>query len=192
MARSKEFDEKEVLRKAMKLFWHQGYEKTSMQDLVEYMGIHRRSMYDTFGDKHSLFMKALEHYCDMMGNKINTIMNQEQTVKQAIRNLFEMTLQRTNEQPVGCLLVNTAVELALHDEEAADTVSKRFFDTERIIYELLLRGQESGEISAHHNPEKLSWFLNNSLVGFRVMVKTTDDKVKLASIIDMTMGVLDS
>ena len=55
MARSKEFEENEVLDKAMKLFWEQGYEKTSMTDLVEHMGIHRRSLYDTFGDKHHCF-----------------------------------------------------------------------------------------------------------------------------------------
>lgn len=58
MARSKEFDEKAVLRKAMELFWEQGYEKTSMQDLVDHMGIHRRSIYDTFGDKRSLFLAS--------------------------------------------------------------------------------------------------------------------------------------
>lgn len=192
MARTKEFDENDVLRKAMELFWRQGYEKTSMQDLVEHMGIHRRSMYDTFGDKHSLFMKALERYCDLMRSKIETQMKQQQSAKQAIRSLFELTIHRTDQQPVGCLLVNTAVELAIHDQEAAETVSKRFSNTERVLYELLLRGQKSGEISVHHDAKKLSWFLNNSLAGFRVMVKTTDDKEKLASIIDMTLDVLDS
>ncbi|MGO2638704.1 MAG: TetR/AcrR family transcriptional regulator, partial [Enterococcus viikkiensis] len=59
MARVKEFDETEVLTKAMQLFWQQGYEKTSMQELVDVMGIHRRSIYDTFGDKHQLFLKSL-------------------------------------------------------------------------------------------------------------------------------------
>ena len=62
MARSKEFEETVVLDKAMRLFWEQGYEKTSMTDLVEHMGIHRRSLYDTFGDKHSLFLKAMDRY----------------------------------------------------------------------------------------------------------------------------------
>lgn len=55
MGRSREFDENVVLQKAMELFWKQGYEKTSLNDLVEHMGIHRRSLYDTFGDKHTLF-----------------------------------------------------------------------------------------------------------------------------------------
>ena len=65
MARSKEFEENEVLEKAMRLFGDQGYEKTSMSDLIEHMGIHRRSLYDTFGDKHTLFLKAMDRFGDM-------------------------------------------------------------------------------------------------------------------------------
>lgn len=67
MARIKEFDEDVVLLKAMRLFWEQGYEKTSMQDLVTHMGVHKRSMYDTFGDKHTLYIKALKRYGDVVG-----------------------------------------------------------------------------------------------------------------------------
>ncbi|KAA2299393.1 helix-turn-helix transcriptional regulator, partial [Clostridioides difficile] len=62
MARGKEFEESVVLDKAMRLFWEQGYEKTSMTDLVNHMGIHRKSLYDTFGDKHTLFLKAVDLY----------------------------------------------------------------------------------------------------------------------------------
>lgn len=62
MARTKAFEIDAVLDKAMRLFWTQGYEKTSMQDLVDNMGINRKSIYDTFGDKHTLFLKALARY----------------------------------------------------------------------------------------------------------------------------------
>ncbi len=60
MARQKEFDRDEVLHKAMEVFWTRGYEGTSIQDLVKHMGINRQSIYDTFGDKHSLFLQALD------------------------------------------------------------------------------------------------------------------------------------
>lgn len=63
MGRSREFDENVVLQKAMELFWKQGYEKTSLNDLVEHMGIHRRSLYDTFGDKHTLFLRTVDFLC---------------------------------------------------------------------------------------------------------------------------------
>ena len=69
MGRSKEFDEKEALQKAMLIFWEQGYEKTSINDLVEGIGIHRKSLYDTFGGKHELFLKVIENYNEIIKNK---------------------------------------------------------------------------------------------------------------------------
>ncbi|MFP5115225.1 TetR/AcrR family transcriptional regulator [Bacillaceae bacterium C204] len=191
MARNKEFDENEVLRKAMELFWIQGYEKTSMQDLVKYMGIHRRSLYDTFGDKHTLFIKALDHYNEIIRTRIENEVNQLNSVKDAIRQLFEMVIVRDKQQLIGCLTVNTAVELSLHDDQAAEKVVESFSKTELLLNNLVLSGQKSGEISRHHDAKKISEFLHNSLVGLRVMTKTTDDIEKLNNIIDITLSVLD-
>lgn len=191
MVRIKEYDENEALQKAMVLFWTQGYEKTSMQDLVTHMGIHRRSMYATFGDKHTLFMKALERYEEVVGIKINSQVKPLDSVKQAIRRLFEIAIYKNEKEPIGCLTVNTAVELSLHDEEVAEKVVDSFSKTEKLLYKLLLRGQTLGEISNHHDAEKLSQFIHNSLVGLRVLAKTSDDREKLESIIDMALSVLD-
>ncbi|PAD21936.1 TetR/AcrR family transcriptional regulator [Terribacillus saccharophilus] len=191
MARNKEFDENEVLRKAMELFWIQGYEKTSMQDLVKYMGIHRRSLYDTFGDKHTLFIKALEHYNEIIRIRTENKVNRLESVKDAIRQLFEMVIVRDEQQIIGCLTVNTAVELSLHDDQAAEKVVESFSKTELLLNNLVLRGQKSGEISKHLDAKKTSEFLHNSLVGLRVMTKTTDDIEKLNNVIDITLSVLD-
>ncbi|MFJ6413988.1 MULTISPECIES: TetR/AcrR family transcriptional regulator [Terribacillus] len=191
MARNKEFDENEVLRKAMELFWIQGYEKTSMQDLVKNMGIHRRSLYDTFGDKHTLFIKALEHYNETIRSRTENKVNQLESVKEAIRQLFEMVIVRDKQQIIGCLTVNTAVELSLHDDQAAEKVLESFSETELLLNKLVLRGQQSGEISNHLDAKKTSEFLHNSLVGLRVMTKTTDDIDKLNNVIDITLSVLD-
>ena len=117
MARSKEFEIDDVLEKAMNLFWHQGYEKTSMQDLVTGMGIHKRSMYDTFGDKHTLYIKAVKRYEQSVSDKMQKKFQGKSSVRTAIRSLYEMVLDRTEEKPKGCLMVNTAVELSLHDPE---------------------------------------------------------------------------
>ncbi|ASN06386.1 TetR/AcrR family transcriptional regulator [Virgibacillus necropolis] len=191
MARSKEFDENAVLHRAMKLFWHQGYEKTSMQDLVAHMGIHRRSIYDTFGGKHALYMKALERYSETVEAKIEKQIKSLDSVKLSIRRLLEMAIYRKEQRPSGCLTVNTAVELALHDQEAGEKVMDSFSNTEKLLYGLLLRGQKSGEISNHHDAERLSQFFHNSFVGLRVLAKTTDDKQKMEEIIDTTLSILD-
>lgn len=126
MARSKEFDIDDVLLKAMTIFWQQGYEKTSMQDLVTGMGIHKRSMYDTFGDKHTLYIKALERYASLISSRMESRIEGITSAKAAIRLLFEATIHRSEEEPKGCMLVNTAVELSGHDPEAAGRANEAF------------------------------------------------------------------
>ena len=191
MARSKEFDVNQVLRKAMELFWQQGYEKTSMQELVDYMGIHRRSIYDTFGDKRTLFLSALSHYEELITSETKKRVDSKLLVKQGIREVFNMIIYPDLSLPKGCLSVNAAVELSLLDEEIAKKIAGTFTKTEALFYELLKQGQENGEISKNHDPEALSLFLHNSLVGLRVVVKIEADTKKLESIVDMTLSVLD-
>jgi len=191
MARHKEFDEAMVLRKAMVLFWRNGYEKTSMQDLVDYMNIHRRSIYDTFGDKQTLFLRALQLFEETTGKKMEQEIKPTQSVKLAIRKLFEMSVSSNEKKPPGCLIVNTAVELSLHDEEIADRIRNSFNKTEAFIYELLVQGQMNGEISQKLDLVKATQFIHSSYIGIRVLCKTTDDQVKLENIIDSTLAILE-
>jgi Transcriptional regulator len=191
LARSKEFDEDAVLLKAMKLFWAQGYEKTSMQDLVEQMGIHRRSIYDTFGDKHALYLRALKRYSDTVWNSIEQRAQSSQSAQAAIRSVMEAAVDRNEERPPGCLMVNTAVELALHDPELEACVNQSWSGTEELFRNLIIQGQQAGELSASLDAELLAPYLNNSLIGLRVMAKTQYNREKLKQIIATTMSILD-
>ncbi|OME75891.1 TetR family transcriptional regulator [Paenibacillus sp. FSL A5-0031] len=191
MARIKEFDEDAVLLKGMRLFWEQGYEKTSMQELVSHMGIHKGSMYDTFGDKHSLYIKTLKRYSEMLEQSVKRRMDVTRSAKEAIRMLFEMAIHQREEFPEGCFLVNTAVELAKRDSQARDWVHLNWASTEQLIRDLIVEGQQSGEFPKTHNAEWLSYYFNNALIGLRVMVKSTTNREKLSQIIEMTMSVLE-
>lgn len=190
MARTKEFDEDAVLLKAMRLFWEMGYEKTSMQDLVSFMGVHKRSMYDTFGDKRSLYIKALTRYRDTIEAKIACRMKEAASAKEAIRMVFDIVVHEEEDAPTGCFMVNTAVELALHDEELRAMVQESQVYFENLLQELIVKGQESGEFSRELDPAALSGYLQNSLTGLRVLVKTTDDRERLNGIIDTTLSLL--
>ncbi|MCM3629662.1 TetR/AcrR family transcriptional regulator [Paenibacillus glycanilyticus] len=191
MGRSKEFDEDAVLLKAMKLFWTQGYEKTSMQDLVEHMGIHRRSIYDTFGDKHALYLLALKRYGDTVWKSIEQRANGSFTSKAAIRTLLEAAVAENEERPQGCLMVNTAVELAVHDPEFEACVSQSWDITEELIRDLIIKGQQTGELAAELDADLLASYFNNALTGLRVIVKTQYKREKLHQIIETTMSMLD-
>ncbi|WML43237.1 TetR/AcrR family transcriptional regulator [Neobacillus sp. PS3-40] len=193
MSRNREFDEKVVLRKAMELFWKQGYEKTSMQDLVDYMGIHRRSIYDTFGDKRSLFLASLTYYETFVIETFTGIISNSTTVKKAVRDVFNYVIQSAelDVYPTGCLSVNAAVELSLLDQDIKHIVTKMFKDTEAMFEQMLEEGRKKGELNEELNPQITAQFLHNNLVGLRVMVKTNYSKEELESILDLMLKVLD-
>ncbi|MEC0180901.1 TetR/AcrR family transcriptional regulator [Paenibacillus peoriae] len=190
MARYKEFEVNEVLDKAIQLFWEQGYEKTSMQELVDFMGIHRRSIYDTFGDKHSLFMKALERYGAIQNKKMRLLVEKQEPVKELIRQFFESSLERKGD-PQGCFIVNSGVELGLLDPEVSSFVEDSYSKTEKLLYNLILFGQQTGEIKAHLDSEVLSHYFMNVWLGLRTMVKTATNQGKLSGIINTSLSILD-
>ena len=190
MARSKEFNEEEALDKAMEIFWKQGYEKTSIQDLVDQMGIHRRSLYDTFGDKHSLFVQTLERYESLIAAQIRKQITEEMTTVESIRKIFELAVYSDNASPKGCLMVNTAVELSLLDNEVSQRIQSAFKQTENLIADLLIRGQARGEVARSFDIGELARYIHNALIGVRVLVKMTADPKEFDSTIDMTLSIL--
>lgn len=190
MARSKEFDENEVLDKAMKLFWEQGYEKTSMSDLVEHMGIHRRSLYDTFTDKHTLFLKALERFSSRSSARLAAGIKQAETASKALQFVYDSMIEGEEDAPPGCMIVNSAVELAVRDAEVDARTSGIFGNTEQTIKEIIVWGQQTGEFTNKADAGELAEYVHNTLAGLRVMRRTSAAKEKLRRIADLSMGLL--
>jgi TetR/AcrR family transcriptional repressor of nem operon len=191
MGRSKEFDENVVLQKAMELFWKQGYEKTSLNDLVEHMGIHRRSLYDTFGDKRTLFLKTMDFYEELIRNKIQTGVLKAETAKQAIRFIFDFIIEGYEDKQWGCLTVNSATELALMDKEIKERIERTFMQTEQLLADLIRKGQQAGEISREYEPEVLAEVLHNTLHGIRVQLRILASKEKLHRIGNFFIDLLN-
>lgn len=190
MGRVKQFDEQVVLNKAMQVFWEKGYEKTSMQDLVDHMGIHRRSIYDTFGDKHELFLKSLDCYEFRLNQIINQQVKQDMTIKEKLETLFLSVSSVNNESPKGCLIVNSAAELSLLDEPIKKKIQELFDKSEMYLYQLLVEAMDKGEISKNKNLQELASYLHNAWVGIRVLAKTTNDQTKLHTIVKTTLSII--
>lgn len=191
MARKKEFDINDVLEKAITLFWEQGYEKTSLQNLVEHMGIHKRSMYDTFGDKHSLYLQALERCVDTTEENLRQKAKDPLSVRDTIRKLLESTLEYEEIDRKGCLVVNSATELALRDEVAAEQIKRNFNSTQEILLELIKLGQHTGELDTRHDPKPLAIAILNLWLGIRVQTRVVTDRDELYSMIDGAIMLLD-
>ncbi|CAN7727369.1 TetR/AcrR family transcriptional regulator [Paenibacillus sp. LjRoot153] len=191
MARSKEFEEKEVLDKAMRLFWEQGYEKTSMTELVEHMGIHRRSLYDTFGDKHNLFLKAMDRFDDKISAALAGGVKRSKTASEALQFIFGFMIDGDEDSPAGCLMVNSAVELAARDVEVDNKSTKAFTTAEQLLREIIIWGQRDGEFTSTYNAEELAEYLHNVWIGLRVMARTSASKEKLHRITHISMKLLE-
>ncbi|MFD1990438.1 TetR/AcrR family transcriptional regulator [Paenibacillus nicotianae] len=192
MSRSKEFEVNEVLDKAMVLFWEQGYEKTSMSDLVEHMGIHRRSLYDTFGDKHSLFLQAIDRYTNKVKINLTSEVKQSKTATEALQSIFQFMVSEEEGLPSGCLLVNTITELAARDTDVNTKSIESFRITEDMLEQIVLWGQRDGEFTSDQNAKELAEYLNTLSIGIRVMGRSSIDKAKLLHIIDVSINLIKS
>jgi TetR/AcrR family transcriptional repressor of nem operon len=190
MGRSREFDENVVLQKAMELFWEQGYEKTSMSDLVEHMVIHRRSLYDTFGDKRTLFLKTIDCYNELIKNKIESEILHAETSKQAIQFIFDFMIEGYEDRQWGCLIVNSATEMALRDKEVEEKTEEAFMQMEHFLADLVRKGQQTGEFSCDYDAEVLAEILQNTLLGIRVLLRTSASKEKMHRIADFFVNLL--
>ncbi|MEV0651252.1 TetR/AcrR family transcriptional regulator [Phytomonospora sp. NPDC050363] len=193
MGRPKQFDPDVALDRAMRTFWSKGYAGTTPQDLVDELGIGKGSLYNTFGGKHDLFLAALRRYADSAARQFTELMEEPGPVRQRVRRIFDATVDPAplpNAGQDGCLAVNTAAELATVDEQAAEIVRKMFARTERELREVLERARRDGEISPDRDPRILAAHLFATLVGLRVLMKTTTDPASLRPIVDAAIAAL--
>lgn len=194
MARPKEFDPETALDKALHLFWHQGYEATSVQNLLDFMGISRGSFYDTFGNKHALFLAALDRYRQNSHHKfVQTFVGGSGSFKENLANFFKNIIDEAtgDTQMRGCFMTNSTVELAPHDADTAEQVASNRETVEDILFHALVQAQVNGEISNKTDARAMAQFLFNAIQGLRVVAKTTKDRQTLENIIQVTLSVLE-
>jgi len=193
MARTKDFDENEVLTRAMNLFWSRGYNATSMEDLVGNLGISRSSLYDTYVDKHTLFIKALEHYQQMGYAKIQDILKSPGSSKETVKRLIEHATcgSSASGKQTGCFLVNAEVEVAPHDKKVSKLICNNGEQMEDIFYQVIKNGQKTGDVKNPRNARSLARFITNTIKGLQVTAKSTFDKAGFNEIIGMTVSILD-
>lgn len=192
VGRPKQFERIEALTSAQEVFWTKGYEATSVQDLVDTMGVNRGSLYNTFGDKHALFVEAVEHYLNDRTSRMVEILSAGRSPLAGIQGFFNMVVDNltSGNGCRGCLITNAAVELAPHDEEVADVVRRSLKIMERAFRDQLNRAINEGEISGESDTRMLARFLLTSLHGVVVMGKASAGKATLKDAVRATLSVL--
>jgi TetR/AcrR family transcriptional repressor of nem operon len=174
MARPREFDEAAVLDAAVQCFWARGFEATSVRDLAEGMGITSASLYNAFGDKRSLYQLALNHYLDQTVRDRVTRLEASLPPREAIAGFFGEVIARSlgDRQRRGCLLVNTALEVAPHDADFRRLVAHELKQIEAFFYRCIQAGQLSRVIPAEHPADDMARLLLSVLLGIRVLARS--------------------
>lgn len=191
MARKKEFNPQKALDKAMQIFWLKGYVATSMDDLCTAMGIKRGSLYDTFGDKRSLFINSIDLYVQTRDASFECIKELESPLH-AIVEMFHFAIDQVINDPDhrGCFLVNTLTELASVDPEIAKIAEHEGANHKKLFYELLVSAEAAGEIRSDQDLHDKAEFLINALYGLMVYSKINQDRVVLENIVKTTISVV--
>ena len=193
MARQKEFQPNEVVDAAVQVFWEKGYEATSIQDLVDAMGINRGSIYATFGDKAGLFDAVLDRYSD--ASPVRTLLanadsdNPRHVIEKLFDGLVAQAVMADGRR--GCLLTNTLTEMCSRDDKLAKKLGSRLLQVENTLTALITRGQQSGDIAAVREPHAMARFLVSTLQGFQAVAKLRPGEATLRDIADVALSTLD-
>ncbi len=192
MGRHKEFNRQDVLDKAMLTFWRQGYEATSIRNLIASMGIHRGSLYDTFGDKHSLFQETLAHYDHTVVETNLAPLQEADASLAALGSFFEAVVDWSLEDGdrKGCLLVNTAAELAPHDPRISEQLRRYFYRIELTFAQVLERARQRQEMTHSGDISLLAKYLLANLQGLRLAAKLDPNRQTLQGLVDITFSTL--
>jgi TetR/AcrR family transcriptional regulator, transcriptional repressor for nem operon len=191
MARPREFDEEAVLDAAVECFWTRGYEATSVRDLIDRTGLTGASLYNAFGDKRSLYQKALGHY--VAGSLVNRIDRCEKLPpREAIGAFFSEIVKRSlgDRQQKGCMLVNAALDVAPRDREFQEIVAAVLVRIEKFFLERVRAGQADGSIPRLTPAEDIARHFLGVLMGVRVLARVRPERRLLEGVVAPALRLL--
>ncbi|MDH3607701.1 MAG: TetR/AcrR family transcriptional regulator [Gammaproteobacteria bacterium] len=167
-------DQDEIIDRAMHLFWQRGYKKTSVEDLIQGAGINRFSLYETYGGKHGLYLKAMDKYRDDVFlkrmDKIDNYENGLLGIQEYFESLEEFLVDCKGD--FTCLMMNSQIELVPRDKKVAKKVSFYFEKMEETFSSALTRAKKKGALAKNTDVQDLAKLLTGSAQGMCVMSKS--------------------
>jgi TetR/AcrR family transcriptional regulator, transcriptional repressor for nem operon len=190
MPRTKAFDPEQALAKAMHVFWRLGYENTSTELLVREVGIAKQSLYDTFGDKRNVYLKALAHYRKQTNADLDSLLASTKSVKRGFAKILLGMVAETREQHArGCLLLSANLERSSSDSEVAEFLRDNQLEVENIFLKALHRAQKQKELAHGQDPVALSRFFVATIQGMRALARLKSDRRMLRQVARVALDV---
>jgi TetR/AcrR family transcriptional repressor of nem operon len=183
MARPKEFDQEKALRKAIHLFSQQGFAATSTDDLMRVMEVGRQSMYDTFGDKRALFLKALELYVTESVHSVNVELERPGSALAALQNALVTFAQRKDlSSAEGCMGLNAISEFGQRDAGVTRITRNAARRQRQTLLRVLTRAKKQREIRSDADLGSMADFFESTLAGIRMAAKAGKSRHALHNI----------
>jgi TetR/AcrR family transcriptional repressor of nem operon len=192
VGRPREFDPDQVLNSAMHAFWAKGYEATSLNDLMSATGLHKGSLYQAFGDKHSLFIRALNLYLEDMRRQKNEILNRAKTPLSGLREAVHAMVELADDSPCpkGCMVINALTELAPHDPEVKEILMTHLQGMRSSITNAIELAQKAGEVGSDKSPQVLSALITTFMAGIATTLKGPLNKTQAHELLDAHLEAL--
>ena len=185
MARPREFDEDAVLEAATQRFWNNGYEATSMRDLADHTGTTTPSLYNAFGDKRAIYRLVLDRYARLTLEAGSAILGGDDPPLRALERYFDALIEEAlaDRHRKGCFVVNTALEVAPHDQDFRAVVTGAFDEVERSVRDCVAAGQRDGSIQTAQPAADVARLALSIVLGIRVLARTNPDRKLLTGIV---------
>jgi TetR/AcrR family transcriptional repressor of nem operon len=193
MPRIKKFDKEKVLEAASSVFQNNGYNGASIDELLIATGLSRSSLYDTFTDKHNLYIQSLEFYKNKNSAQIKNINNNNNNGLEKIETLFNRALSHLKNNPNdnGCLLVNAAAEMSKQCFKTAQVICNNKIEIQSIFNEWITDAQKEKLIPNDKAVESYSQFLYNALCGLRVLSQSGASEKELYNVVKITLKIFN-
>ncbi len=177
MARTIGFDEEQVLDRTVDLFWSKGFHDTSAQDMVDHLGLNRSSIYNTFGGKRELFVKALKRYRDRESASLIAFLGTASPTVAGIEALLTNVVQAStaNRTRMGCLMVNTAVEQGASERDIQRIIQDNANEVVAALEQFIGRGQQAGTLNRTLDAHGMAIVLFHAITALRVITKVMRD-----------------
>ena len=192
MSRTKTFDEEETLDRAVELFWSQGFDATSIADLEKHLGLGRQSLYNTYGDKRNLFLRAMQRYTERNRSEAVAPLLASDASLDAIRLHFEGLVGFLT--PSGprraCLVTNSILELGERDVDVAKRCSANQRAVRGGFEHALKNAVKLGELPEDFDVETWSGLLMTQVYGMAVMAKSGASAQELKRSADLLLDRL--
>ncbi|UWX61195.1 TetR/AcrR family transcriptional regulator [Chryseobacterium oranimense] len=187
MPRNKEFDYTEKLEVVRNLFWEKGYHNTSMHDIVAAMKLNRSSIYDTYGNKHDLFLKCLSNYAVFKENQYSKASQAKDRGIDSLEYIIRDVVDQTLADNRACLIVKTIFEVAPSDQEVKQFILKSGAVLQTILERSILQARAEGDIRSESSSSVIARYILASFSSFWSHYILTQNKKEVTEMVDFLM-----